>query len=198
MSRKRGMFRGRHGRGGPDDGDLDALLSDMWDGGIRAVAGTLDLEAGKAALLASGSPADGELPAAGPGALGAVLAEADVLLAAITGQLPAGTGAGPAHGLVTTFLVTARELMIQLRTGLAARALSRDDARLVIARLDHALKEAGLTVGRLPGPAAGPDSAELAWQLAGWRTQLADLAGQVDRLFDEAGNPASGVPAPAR
>jgi hypothetical protein len=192
--------RGRKFRrsGGPGDGDLDALLSGMWEGGIRAVAGTLDLEAGKAALLASASRTDGELPAAGAGALGAVLAGADVLLAAITGEMPAGASAGPAHGLVTTFLVTARELMIQLRTGLAARAMSREDARLVIARLDHALKEAGLTTGRLPGPAAGVEAAELGWRLAGWRTQLAELAVRVDRLFDEAGNLSGGVPAPAR
>jgi hypothetical protein len=195
MSGKGGRFRGA---GGPDDGDLDALLSDMWEGGIRAVAGSLDLEAGKAALLASARAGAGELPAAGAGALGAVLAGADALLAAIAGEMPAGAAAGPAHGLVTTFLVTARELMIQLRTGLAARAMSREDARLVIARLDHALKEAGLTTGRLPGPAAGPEAAELGWQLAGWRTQLSELAARVDRLFDEAGNPASGVPAPAR
>jgi hypothetical protein len=185
------------GPGGPDDGDLDDLLAGMWEGGIRAVAGSLDLEAGKAALMASASPADGDLPAAGAGALGAVLAAADALLAAITGEMPAGTATGPAHGLITTFLVTARELMIQLRTGLAARSMSQDDARMVIARLDHALKEAGLTAGRLPGPAAGPEAAGLAWLLADWRTQLAGLAARVDRLFDEAGNPA-GVPAPAR
>jgi hypothetical protein len=197
MTRRGRKFRGS---GGPDDGELDALLAGMWEGGIRAVAGTLDLEAGKAALLASARPAGGDLPGAGAGAgaLGAVLAGADALLAAITGEMPAaGAGAGPAHGLVTTFLVTARELMIQLRTGLAARTMSRDDARLVIARLDHALKEAGRTTGRLPGPAAGAEAAELGWRLAGWRTQLAELAVRVDRLFDEAGNPA-GVPAPAR
>src|ERR1700684_1097603 len=50
MTRRGRKFRGSDG---PDGGDLDALLSDMWEGGIRAVAGTLDLEAGKAALLAS-------------------------------------------------------------------------------------------------------------------------------------------------
>jgi hypothetical protein len=196
MSRIRRIFRGRRGSDGPDDAGLDALLAGMWEGGVRATAGTLDLEAGKAALLASASRSDGAQSATGASALAAVLASADELLAAITAEMPAE--AGPAHSLVTTFLVTARELMIQLRTGLAARAMTKGEARLVIARLDHALKEAGQTAGRLPGPAAGTEAAQLSWQLAGWRTQLAGLAGRIDRLFDEAGNVTDGVPAPAR
>jgi hypothetical protein len=195
MSRLRKMFREWRDSRRPDDRELDDLLAGMWAGGVRAVAGTLDLEAGKAALLASASRTPGELAEAEGGALAAVLAGADALLAAITSETHAD--AGPAHGLVTTFLVTAREMLVQLRTGLAARSMTRGDARLVIARLDHALKEAGLTAGRLPGPAAGTEAAELTWRLADWRTQLTELGGRVDRLFDEAGN-ASGVPAPAR
>ena len=190
-------------RGG-EDGELDALLAGTWEDGAAALAGVLDIEAGKAALLgalreqhAAGGPwhrTPGE-----DSAVAAVCEEVGVLLATVT----AGSGhdSGPAHSAVIAYMLAARQALIQLRAGLSRRSLAKAGALQLAGNAGHALAEAAGTLQWLP-PAAGPadaqEAAELTELISGVRQRLEALSSKIERLFDEAGDAAPRVPAPHR
>ena len=118
------------------------------------------------------------------------------MLAVISAHAAPGERAVHAH--VIACLLTSRQFLIQLRAGLAGRTLNRDGAGQLCASLEHALTEAGRIVAALPPDAATEDErTELSGLLAGWRRELRELAGRIERLFDDAGRMSAGVPAPA-
>ena len=116
-------FRNRFSPRRDDDAALDALLAGTWEDGATAMARVLDLEAGKAALLA----ALGRQEPSGPGAgQGSVREQIDALLAAVTAETRSNGGA--AHSAITANLYAARQFLIQLRAGLARRTLAKGSA----------------------------------------------------------------------
>jgi hypothetical protein len=179
-----------------DDAELDALLSAAWEDRAAVVARTLDLQAGREALLATARPEKaGDTAGQAGGALGAALAQADAMLAVITAHLEPDQG--PAHSHVMIFLYASRQYLLQVRAGLAGRSLSRGSARQQLRGLDHALTEAGRTLMALPaGPVTDDERYELGALVAGLRAQIPELTSMVERLFDDAGHAA--VPVPAR
>jgi hypothetical protein len=188
MTRK---TRGRRKNGDQGDAELDALLAGTWEKGAAVLAGVLDLEAGKAALL---SRARRDTAEQAGGALGIVLDRAGAMIAAITANMEPDQG--PAHAHVATFLYASRQQLTWLRAGLAARSLGKDKAGQHLAGLDHALREAGQVLKALPaGPVTDDERYDLAALLAGLRAQIPELAASIDRLFDDAGDLAVPVPA---
>jgi hypothetical protein len=199
MSR-RGLWD-RRGPGG-DDADLDALLAGAWEDGAAAVARVLDIEGGKSALLTAmrgQRPGRSSWQQESPddGAVAAVCAEVDVLLAIITAE--GGPDAGPAHSTAMPYLVSVRKFLIQLRAGLAGRRLAKAEALQLAGSIRHGLSEATRTLRMLPPgviPAGGQEAGELAGVVAGMLERLPALSGQIERLFDEAGDAAPRVPVP--
>jgi hypothetical protein len=183
-----------------DDGDseLDALLGSAWEDGAAAIATMLDLEAGKAALLAGrhrppAGPA-GPVPGRDSGAVAAVCDETDALLALVTAECEPGRS--PAHTAVMAHMFAAREFLVQLRAGLAARTVTRAQARHLTGGVEHALQTAAGIFGGAPHLMASLEGVQLLGLIGVLRGQLAHLAGEVERLFDEAGDAAPRVPAP--
>jgi hypothetical protein len=179
-----------------DDAALDALLAEAWDDGAAAAAAVLNLQAGKVALTAALGRQEPSWTASG---LGEVREEITTLLGAVTAEL--GTGTGPAHSAVMANLHSARQFLIQLRSGLTGRSLTKEGARSLADSLDHTLEEAGRTLRHLPpgpGGAGDPETADLAELLSRIRHQIPALASRIERLFDEAGDPAPPVPVPSR
>ncbi len=123
------------------------------------------------------------------------MVQTDALAAALaTHSIP---NQGPAHAHVAAFLLASRQYLIQLHTGLAARNLSKESARQLMAGLLHALDEADRTIAGLPaGVVAESELAEVRELLAETRRQLPQLAGLIARLFDDAGLATADVPAP--
>jgi hypothetical protein len=189
-------FRNRFSPRHDDDAALDALLAGTWEDGATAIARVLDLEAGKAALLA----ALGRQEPPGPGTgQGSVREQIDALLATVTAETRSNGGA--AHSAITANLYAARQFLIQLRAGLAGRTLAKDSALDLAAGLDHALEEACRTLRRLPpgpGGAGDQETEDLAELIGGIRQQLPALSRKIEQLFDEAGDPAPPVPVPTR
>jgi hypothetical protein len=181
--------RGRH-----DDAEFDALLSAAWEATAAEVAATLDLDAGRAALLAKARPENaGDPVGQAGGALGAALAQADAMLTAISRHLEPDQG--PAHSHVMVFLYASRQYLFQVRVGLEGRTLSRGSARQHLRSLDHALTEAGRTLMALPaGPIAADERYELGALVAGLRAHIPELASRIERLFDDAGDAVVLVP----
>lgn len=179
-----------------DDGDaaLDALLAETWEDGAAAVAKVLDLQAGKAALIATRDRQ--ETPGS---AAGGVRDEIDTLLARVTAEINAG--GGPARSAITANLYAARGFLIQLRAGLASRGLAKADALQLTGSVEHALEEAHRTLRYLPpasGEAGAQEAEDLGELVSGIRQQLPELARKIERLFDEAGDSAPLIPAPSR
>ena len=179
-----------------DDAALDALLAGAWEDGAAAVAGVLDLESGKAALAAALGRQEPPGRAAGQGG---VREEIDALLARVSAEL--GTNAGAAHSAITSNLYACRQFLIQLRAGLAGRTLTKAGALELTGGLGHTLEEARRTLRTLPpgpGGATGQEAEELAELICGIQQQLPALERKIERLFDEAGDPAPPVPVPSR
>ncbi len=192
------MTRGTRGHGGAsrrDDAEFDAMLAEAWEAGATALARTLDLEAGREALLTTvRQEAAGEQAG---GALAVVLAQADAMLAVIRTQTQ--PDCGPAHSHVAAFLFALLQHLLQLRSGLAARSLSKDGAWQLLAGLDHALQEAGRTLSALPpGAVTEEETAEVGGLLTAMNLQLPAMARRIERLFDDADHLSAGVPAPTR
>ena len=76
------------------------------------------------------------------------------------------SGAGPVHSAMTAYLFASRRSLIQLRTGLTSRSVTKDQARHLVGSIEHALDEADRDLRRLPPAAGGPDTPE-AGQLQG-------------------------------
>jgi hypothetical protein len=191
------MSRHFRDRLGPRDDDdaLDALLAGAWDDGAAAVAAVLDLQGGKVALTTALGRQEPSWPASG---LSEVREEITTLLGTVTAELRRETG--PAHSTVMANLHSARQFLIQLRSGLTGRSLTKDAARSLAASLDHTLEEAGRTLRHLPpgrGGAGDPETVDLAELLSGIRHQIPELARRIDRLFDEASDPAPPIPVPS-
>ena len=181
-----------------DDGDaaLDALLTQAWDDGTAAVARALDLEAGKAALAAALARREPPGHVAGPGG---VREEIDALLAWVTAEI--NSDAGAARSAIMANLHASRQFLIQLRAGLAGRSLAKADALHLTGSMDHTLEEANRTLRRLPpghGAAGSQEALDLTELIAGIRQQLPALTRKIERLYDEAGDPAPPVPVPSR
>jgi hypothetical protein len=173
MSRK---WRDWRGTRGPSDEELDELLASTWEVGGRVVARVLDLEAGKAALLA-GEP----WHAGAGGALGVALLEIDELAARITARLAEGV-----PSLLGAPLHITQLMLVQLRGGLAGRSLGRPEAEQLLARADHALDQGEWSM-RHQGPlATSPAAVEAGELLADLRAAVQRLGGQVEWLFDDA------------
>jgi hypothetical protein len=181
------------------DAELDALLAETWEDGVAAVAKVLDLEAGKAALMAArnrretAGSADGQATA-----LAAVREEIDTLLVGVTAELDSGVG--PAHSAMTAHLLASRKFFIQLRAGLTGRSLTKAGARQLVGSIEHALDEADRSLRRLPPAVGGPDTQEaekLRDLVSGIRQRLPALSSKIERLFDEADDTVPRVPAPS-
>lgn len=183
---------------GDDDAELDALLAETWEDGAATLAKVLDIEAGKAALLAARDRQETTAPSAGQGpALAAVREDIDTLLAEVTAEM--NSGAGPVHSAMTAYLFASRRSLIQLRTGLTSRSVTKDQARHLVGSIEHALDEADRDLRRLPPAAGGPDTPEagqLRELVSGIRRRLPALASKIARLFDEADDTAR-VPVPS-
>jgi hypothetical protein len=192
------MTRGTRGRGGAsrrEDAELDAMLADAWDAGAAALGRTLDIEAGRAALLAT-SPQEASGDPAG-GQLAVVLAQADAMLALI--RTHSQPDCGPAHSHVAAFLFASLQYLLRLRSGLAERSLSKGDAWQQLAGLNHALQEAGLTLSALPpGAVTEEETVELGGLLIAMQMQLPTLERRIERLFDDADDLSTGAPVPTR
>jgi hypothetical protein len=192
------MTRGTWGRGGAsrrDDAEMDAMLAEAWEAGAAALARTLDLEAGRATLMTLAQQGADSKPAGG--ALAVVLAQADAMLALI--RTHAQPDYGPAHSHLAAFLFASLQHLRQLRSGLAARSLSKDGAWQLLAGLDHALQEAGRTLSALPpGAVTEEETAEVGGLLTAMNLQLPAMARRIERLFDDADHLSAGVPAPTR
>ncbi len=79
--------------------------------------------------------------------------------------------------------------------------LVSDEGAELTGSLGHTLEEACRTLRTLPpGPAGatGQEAEELVELIYGIRQQLPALEGKIERLFDEAGDPAPPVPVPSR
>jgi hypothetical protein len=184
-------FRDRHSH--DDDAALDALLAGAWEDGVAAVARVFDFQAGKAALTAALSRQ--EPPVTGPGS---VRQEIDALLASVTAEMSTNTGA--AHSAIMANLYASRQFLIQLRAGLSGRTLGKAGALQLTGSLEHTLEEARRTLRNLPpgrGGAGDQETEDLAELIDGIRQQLPELSRRIERLFDEAGDPAP-VPVPSR
>jgi hypothetical protein len=182
-----------------DDAELDALLAETWEGGAAALAKVLDIEAGKAALLAARARQETAGPSAGQdAALATVREEIDTLLAEVTAELNSGTG--PAHAALAAYLLASRTFLIQLRTGLIGRSLTKDQAGRLVGSIEHALDEADRDLRSLPAAAGGPDvpeAGQLRDLVSGIRRRLPALASKIDRLFNEADDTVPRVPVPS-
>jgi len=182
-----------------DDAALDALLAESWEDGAAALAKVLDLEAGKAALIAARDRQETPDPVAGQGsALGGVREEIDALLADVTAEI--NLGASQAHSAVTAYLLASRHLLIQLRTGLTGRSLTKDEARQLVGGIEHALDEADRDLRHLPSAADGPGTLEarhLKELASSIRQRLPALSSKIDRLFDDADDTVPYVPVPS-
>jgi len=183
---------------GDDDAELDALLAETWEDGAATLAKVLDIEAGKATLLAARDRQETTAPSAGQApALAAVHEDIDTLLAEVTAEM--NSGAGPVHSAMTAYLFASRRSLIQLRTGLTSRSVTKDQARHLVGSIEHALDEADRDLRRLPPAAGGPDTPEarqLRELVSGIRRRLPALANKIARLFDEADDTAR-VPVPS-
>jgi hypothetical protein len=181
-----------------DDAEIDALLAGAWQDGTAALAAVLDLKAGAAALVQTSIRSG---PAGVPGAENPLLAEVRELLDARLAEVREllDYRGGPAYSSITAYLITVREYLIQLRTGLTGRTMAMDTAQQMISGMGHALAEADRILRHLPPtPGSGPETREVTEILAGWQQQLPGLAGKVDRLFDQADDTISRIPVPTR
>ncbi len=184
---------------GEDHDELDALLTEAWEDGAAALAKVLDLDAGKASLLAA---RDRQEPAVRSTAEGSALAalrhEIDTLLSQVTAELE--VDAGPAHSTITAHLTASRQFLIQLSAGLSRRTITKPEAQRLIDSLTHAVDEAGRTLQYLP-PCSDCSRAEEAGKLSdllsGIRRQIPSLASRIERLFDEANDTEPRVPTPS-
>jgi hypothetical protein len=189
---------------GDDDAELDALLAGTWDDGAAVVATVLDIQTGKAALLAalreqqSSAEAAWHTSSGQDSAVAAVCEEADSLLAAITAE--GGYDQGPAHSAVISQMLASRQYLIQLRAGLTRRSVTKTAALQLVGNIQHALAEANRTVQQLPaaGLAGADEAVELAGLLTSLQQRLQVLCRAIERLFDEADDTAPRVPAPHR
>ena len=188
---------------GDDDAEFDGLLAGTWEDGTATLAGVLDMQAGKAALLgAAREQHTAEAPwHVAPGqdnAVAAVCDEVDILLATVTAE--SGHDGGPAHSAVIAYMLAARQSLIQLRAGLGKRSLAKAGALQLAGSAGHALAEAARTLRWLPpaGSAGVQEAAELTELISGVRQRLEALSSTIERLFDEAGDAAPRVPAPHR
>ncbi len=190
------MITRNRGTGGHDDRELDALLAGAWEDGAAVLATVLDLKAGRTALLAALPKPTAGGDRAG-GMLAEVLIQVDAMAAALTAH--SAPDQGPVHSHVAVFLLASRQFLIQLRTGLTGRNLSKESAAHFLAGLANALDEADRTIAALPaGVVSASELAEVREVLTGTRGQLPELAGRIARPFDDAGRVAVGVPAPVR
>jgi len=191
------MITRSRGTGGHDDRELDALLTGAWEDGATVLATVLDLEAGRRALLAAVRPEPAADNDRTGGILAEVLAQADAMAAALAAHsIP---NQGPAHAHVAAFLLASRQYLIQLRTGLAARNLSKQSTGQLLAGLIHALDEADRTIAALPqGVVSESELTEVRELLVETRRQLPQLADRIARLFDDEGLATADVPAPVR
>jgi hypothetical protein len=181
--------------------ELDALLAGAWEDGTAAVTRVLDIEAGKAALLAAfqgrrSARQPGHQESAEDGAVAAVCGEVDILLAIIT--VEDQPNMGPAHSTVMPYLLSVRKFLIQLRAGLSRRGLTKAEALQLVGNVRHGLSEGARTLRLLPPgaiPAGGQEAAQLAELIASILHRLPALNDRIERLFDEAGD-TSRVPVP--
>jgi len=195
------IWRSRRMPGPGSDAQLDALLAGAWEDGAAAVAGTLDLAAGKAALLATRDRQDSAgWPVGQSAALAAVRGQIDALLAELTSTAPPAEP-GPAYSAAFVPLMTCHQFLVQLRAGLIARAMPKPRALEVVAGIEHALAEADRTLRELPSAISGPAGGEiqqLREQLSSLQARLPALAGAIERLFDDADDLSPRVPVPSR
>lgn len=163
--------------------------------------GALDHEAGLARIYAM----HGQQPPARPGQAtagddegGQVAAVCDHI-AMLESTLAQVARPGGPSGEASMYLRMGRQFLSELRTGLAARNLSSEDAFRLLTSVQHDLREAGRTLRRerrLPLPAAVlARGAEMQEMLDGLAGQLDGLHGQVARLFGHSDEPAM-VPVP--
>jgi len=192
----------RHGRGSGDGPWLDQALTAAWDDAARAAAAVVDLDASLDVLLARSRQLSAQAGGAGGidrDRLAAVLTQLDALLAAVTARTTPSRG--PAHSVSAAGLFAAQRSLVQLRSGLARRAMSRDAAAAAAERVRHALEQAARSLGALPAaPPASPEAAEtadVADAIFGWLGQLPGLQADITRLFDDTGR-AAGLPVPVR
>ena len=191
-----------HGRGSGDGPWLDQALTAAWDDAARAAATVVDLEASLDVLLARtrqpSAPA-GDAGGIEPDRLAAVLTQLDALLAAVTARTTPGRG--PAHSVSAAGLFAAQRSLVQLRSGLARRAMSKDAAAAAAERVRHALEQAARSLRALPAaPPASPEASEtadVADAISGWLGRLPGLHTDITRLFDDTGR-AAGLPVPVR
>lgn len=184
---------------------LDALLADTWQAGVAALARVLDLEAGKAALLAafhrqeaSRSADRAELKL--DSALSAVCDEIDMLLAVLAAE--SDLQRGPAHAAVGTYLMSSRQLLVQLRDGLVSRSITKHEAERLHGGVEHALTQAHKRLWQLlpvtPGSPSRRQTEDLKTAVSGTRQRLPRLRANVALLFDDAGGNVPHVPVPRR
>lgn len=158
----------------------------------------LDIDSGKAALAAAIGRQE---PPGTPGTAGegGVRETVDALLATVSAQIGPDTGA--AHSAIAANLHACRQFLIQLRAGLTARTLTKAGAFDLTASLGHSLEEADRTLQHLPPGPGGPadqEARDVLGLTGSIRQQLPALEHQIERLFDDAADPAPPVPAPAR
>lgn len=111
-------------------------------------------------------------------------------------------GRGPAHSVIAAGLLAAQRSLLQLRSGLARRAMSRDAAIVLAGSNPACAGGSARTLRAMPAlPPATPaaaetaETAETADAISGWLGQLPGLQAGITRLFDDTGHTA-GVPVP--
>jgi len=188
-----------------DDAQLDALLAATWQDGAAALARRLDLEAGKAALLAAFQRQEASRSAERAelkfdSALSAVCDEIDMLLAVLA--LESDRQRGPAHSAVSTYLMSSHQLLVQLRDGLTSRSITRHEAERLHGGVEHALTQAHKRLWQLlpvtPGSPSRRQTEDLKTAVSDTRQRLPGLRANVALLFDDASGSVPHVPIPRR
>jgi hypothetical protein len=161
--------------------------------------GTLDHEGGLARIYAMHGQQPPARPApAGEDDGGQVQAVCD-RIAMLEATLTQVSKTGGPSGEASMYLRMGRQFLSELRTGLAARSLSSEDAFRLLTSVQHDLREAGRTLRgeqRLPLPAdVLARNAEMQEVLDGLAGHLEGVHEQVRRLFGHADEP-SMVPVP--
>lgn len=200
----------RPGHSDPDHSDpgaaaLDAVLTVTSQRLLTGLQAALDIDAGLAAVLATGqttveSPdADPGGPGPGNGELGAVCQVLAGYLADLDPAADTRATTPGSLGRSLLYLGAVHRLVLELQTGLLTRTLDRDSADRLVRLIEHNAAEAKYLLAdeRRRGTRRARTQID-AWAdvIAGIRGGVTALRPRIRALFDDAGHAAPHEPAP--
>jgi hypothetical protein len=172
----------------PGDAEVDAIVETARAEVLTALDRAVDTEAVLAAIYARQGLQAPAAQAASPepsNQLAEVCDRIGLLESVLEVATPPGSG-----GLTVLNLMTARRVLFDLRSGLLARRLTRDEALRLLGSAEHNLREARRAGHAPPGPAADiamrPRLAELRMLTRDLPPQLQAIRTAVVALFDSA------------